>query len=119
KGNFELRNMITNEVNYHLPSATIKHITILQDIFPGHIVYGDMLMIQIVVRNILNNSIKFCNEGCEITINAVFKANHQMMICIKDNGMGMSAEALKMLNSGTSVSTRGTNDEKGTGLGLV
>ncbi len=119
KVHFELRNMITNEVNYHLPSATIKHITILQDIFPGQIVYGDMLMIQIVVRNILNNSIKFCNEGCEITINAVFKANHQMMICIKDNGMGMSAEALKMLNTGTSVSTRGTNDEKGTGLGLV
>jgi signal transduction histidine kinase len=116
---FELRSLITNEVNYHLPSATIKHIKILQDVFPGQIVYGDMLMIQIVIRNILNNSIKFCNEGCEITISAAFKSNHQMMICIEDNGQGMSAEALEMVNSGTGVSTRGTKDEKGTGLGLV
>lgn len=119
KVSFELRNMITNEVNYHLPSATIKHIRIVQDIFPGQFVYADMLMIQIVVRNILNNSIKFCDEGCEITINAVYKANHQMMICIEDNGQGMSAEAINTLNAGNSLSTRGTKDEKGTGLGLV
>lgn len=119
KVHFELRSLITNEVNYHLPSATIKHIKILQDVFPGQIVYGDMLMIQIVIRNILNNSIKFCDEGCEIMISAAFKSNHQMMICIEDNGQGMSAEALKMVNSGTGVSTRGTKDEKGTGLGLV
>lgn len=119
KAHFELRNMITNEVNYHLPSATIKQIQILHDVFPGQIIYADMLMIQIVVRNILNNSIKFCREGCEININAVYKSNQQMMICIEDNGQGMSAEALNMLSTGKSVSTRGTQDEKGTGLGLV
>lgn len=118
KAHFELRNMITNEVNYHLPSATIKKIQILQDVFPGQFVYADMLMIQIVVRNILNNSIKFCKEGCEIIISAAY-IHHEMMLCIEDNGQGMSSEALDMLSAGTSVSTRGTQDEKGTGLGLV
>jgi signal transduction histidine kinase len=116
---FELRNMILNEVNYHLPSAAIKHINIVHDVFPGMTVYADMLMIQIVVRNILNNSIKFCNEGCEITISAAYKGNHIMMVCIEDNGKGMSPEVLNMLFTGTSVSTRGTMNEKGTGLGLV
>lgn len=116
---FDLRSIIANEVNYHLPSATIKNIKILQDIFPGLIVYADMLMIQIVVRNILNNAIKFCNEGCQITISAVYKTNHQMMICIEDNGQGMSKETIEMLSAGTSASTRGTFNEKGTGLGLV
>lgn len=115
---FELRNMIINEVNYHLPSAAIKNIRILHDVFPGLIVYADMLMIQIVVRNILNNSIKFCNDGCEISINAVY-TNRRIMLCIEDNGKGMSTEALEMLSTGTSVSTRGTMNEKGTGLGLV
>nr|WP_121271261.1 histidine kinase N-terminal 7TM domain-containing protein [Pedobacter schmidteae] len=115
---FELRNMIINEVNYHLPSAAIKNIHILHDVFPGLIVYADMLMIQIVVRNILNNSIKFCNDGCEISINAVY-TNRRIMLCIEDNGKGMSAEALEMLSTGASVSTRGTMNEKGTGLGLV
>ncbi|WEK18390.1 MAG: histidine kinase N-terminal 7TM domain-containing protein [Candidatus Pedobacter colombiensis] len=119
KTHFELRNMIINEVNYHLPSAAIKRIQILDDVFPGMIVYADMLMIQIVVRNILNNSIKFCNEDCEIHITAVYSEQHKMMLSIEDNGMGMSKEALKMLFNGTSVSTRGTMNEKGTGLGLV
>lgn len=119
KTHFELRNMIINEVNYHLPSAAIKHIRIIHDVFPGIIVYADMLMIQIVVRNILNNSIKFCNEECEINITAVYNEHSQMILSIEDNGMGMSKEALKLLVNGSSVSTRGTMNEKGTGLGLV
>lgn len=118
KVHFDLRSMIINEVNYHLPSAAIKNIHIVDDVFPGLIVYADMLMIQIVVRNILNNSIKFCKEGCEINITAVY-INHQMMINIEDNGQGMSKEVLEMLFAGTGVSTRGTMNEKGTGLGLV
>jgi len=118
KVHFDLRSMIINEVNYHLPSASIKNIQILDDVFPGLIVYADMLMIQIVVRNILNNAIKFCNDGCTININAVY-VNHQMMMSIEDNGRGMSKDALDMLFAGNSVSTRGTLNEKGTGLGLM
>ncbi|SMC97771.1 sensor histidine kinase [Pedobacter nyackensis] len=119
KVEFDLRNMIINEVNYHLPSAAIKKINIIHDVFPGHLVYADMLMIQIVVRNILNNSIKFCHDACEINISAVYKANHMMLLTIEDNGRGMTKEALDMLFNGASVSTRGTMNEKGTGLGLV
>jgi len=116
---FDLRNMIINEVNYHLPSAAIKKINIIDDVFPGQIVYADMLMIQIVVRNILNNSIKFCHDSCEINISAVYNANRMMLLTIEDNGRGMTNETLNMLFDGTSVSTRGTMNEKGTGLGLV
>lgn len=119
KAYIDVRNMIINEVSYHLPSAAIKNIHIFHEVFPGQIVYADMLMIQIVVRNILNNSIKFCDEGCEIIISAVYKANHQIMIAIEDNGQGMSKESIEMFSTGTSVSTRGTKNEKGTGLGLV
>lgn len=116
---FELRSMILNEVNYHLPSAAIKKINIVHDVFPGMIVYADMIMIQIVVRNILNNAIKFCREECEINISAVYTKDHMMKICIEDNGMGMSTSALDMIFSGGGGSTRGTMNEKGTGLGLM
>ncbi|MNY29176.1 Adaptive-response sensory-kinase SasA [compost metagenome] len=111
--------MILNEVNYHLPSAAIKKINIVHDVFPGMIVYADMIMIQIVVRNILNNAIKFCREECEINISAVYTKDHMMKICIEDNGMGMSAGVLDMIFSGGGGSTRGTMNEKGTGLGLM
>ncbi|MDR6784757.1 signal transduction histidine kinase [Pedobacter africanus] len=115
---FELRGMIMNEVNYHMPSAAIKKINIIHDVFPGIIVYADMIMIQIVVRNILNNAIKFCREECEIDISAVY-TNSRIMVCIEDNGMGMSPAALEMIFSGSGSSTRGTMNEKGTGLGLM
>ncbi|SMC50328.1 sensor histidine kinase [Pedobacter africanus] len=115
---FELRGMIMNEVNYHMPSAAIKKINIIHDVFPGIIVYADMIMIQIVVRNILNNAIKFCGEECEIDITAVY-TNSRIMVCIEDNGMGMSPVALEMIFSGSGSSTRGTMNEKGTGLGLM
>ena len=115
---FDLKGIIVNEVNYHLPSATSKELSIVQDVFPGALVYADMLMIQIVVRNILNNAIKFCNACCEIQINAVYDDNF-MRLCISDNGIGMSPEMLKALNEGGNLSTRGTINEKGTGLGLV
>lgn len=115
---FDLRNMILNEVNYHLPSATTKHIHILHDVFPGLMVYADMIMIQIVVRNLLNNAIKFCTEGCEIHITAVYKPEGMIMLCIADNGIGISEIALEKLFEGLNNSTRGTMNEKGTGLGL-
>ncbi|WP_316792389.1 histidine kinase N-terminal 7TM domain-containing protein [Pedobacter frigoris] len=115
---FDLKTLVVNEVTYHLPSAVSKKIGIVQDVFPGALVYADMLMIQIVIRNILNNAIKFCNENCEITLNAVYK-DHFIQLCISDNGIGMSQEIISKLFSGENLSTRGTMNEKGTGLGLV
>ncbi|MHA4894747.1 sensor histidine kinase [Pedobacter sp. PWIIR3] len=116
---FDLKGLIVNEVNYHLPSAEAKHIKIVQDVFPGEMIYADMLMIQIVIRNIINNAIKFCHEGCEINIFAVYTKAHKIKLCIEDNGVGMSPEVLDKLFSGENQSTRGTMNEKGTGLGLV
>lgn len=115
---FDLRSMIINEVNYHLPSAESKNVKIIQDVFPGIMVYADMLMIQIVVRNLLSNAIKFCYEGCEIDISSVYTKG-QMMLTIHDNGIGIKEETVKKLFSGENMSTRGTLNEKGTGLGLV
>lgn len=116
---FDLKGLIVHEVNYHLPSANTKKITIIQDVFPGEMVYADILMIQIVIRNILSNAIKFCSEGCQIHITAVYKNNQMIELCVRDNGIGMSNEMVKKLFSGENLSTRGTLNEKGTGLGLM
>jgi signal transduction histidine kinase len=117
KSVFDVRNLIMNEVNYHLPSATTKHVCIIHDVFPGLLIYADMLMIQIVIRNLLNNAIKFCTEGCEINITGVYNSG-MILICVADNGIGMDPGVLKNLFTGLSVSTRGTMNERGTGLGL-
>jgi signal transduction histidine kinase len=116
---FDLKVLVVNEVSYHMPSARAKNITIVQDVFPGAMIYADMLMIQIVVRNILNNAIKFCYDNCEINLFAVYTEAHFIKLCIEDNGKGMEPLVLEKLFSGENHSTRGTMNEKGTGLGMV
>lgn len=116
---FNIRNLIINEINYHLPAAELKKIKIVHDVFPNEMAYGDILMIQIVVRNIINNAIKFCNEGCEIHITAKYQKNRTMLICIEDNGVGIKGEVMSRLFKEENISTRGTLNEKGTGLGLM
>ncbi|MEE1945031.1 histidine kinase N-terminal 7TM domain-containing protein [Pedobacter sp. KR3-3] len=116
---FNLRNLIINEINYHLPAATTKKIKIIHDVFPGEMVYADILMIQIVMRNILNNAIKFCHENCEIHITAVYQRNGTMLVCIQDNGVGIPAHVLERLFKNENITTRGTFNEKGTGIGLM
>ena len=116
---FDLKGLIVNEISYHLPSANAKKVEIIQDVFPGEMVYADVLMIQIVVRNLLSNAIKFCYEGCTIQINAVYTTDKMVKLRIEDDGVGMSEEVVKKLFTGENLSTRGTLNEKGTGLGLV
>ncbi|MES2650116.1 MAG: histidine kinase N-terminal 7TM domain-containing protein [Bacteroidota bacterium] len=116
---FNLRNLIINEINYHLPAANLKKIKIIHDVFPGEMAYADMLMIQIVIRNIINNAIKFCNEGCEIHITAAYQKDNNMLVCIQDNGIGIQESILNKLFKGENITTRGTLNEKGTGLGLL
>lgn len=116
---FNLRNLIINEINYHLPAASLKKIKIIHDVFPAEMVYADILMIQIVMRNIINNAIKFCYEHSEIQITAAYQKNQKMLICIEDNGIGMSAEMISKIFKDENVTTRGTLNERGTGLGLM
>ncbi|MBC7617279.1 MAG: PAS domain-containing protein [Pedobacter sp.] len=116
---FDLRNLIINEINYHLPGANLKKIKIIHDVFPGQMAYADMLMIQIVVRNILNNAIKFCSQDCEIHITAAYQDQNKILVCIQDDGIGIKESVLKRLFKDENITTRGTLNEKGTGLGLL
>jgi len=116
---FNLRNLIINEINYHLPAAYLKKIKIIHDVFPGEMAYADMLMIQIVIRNIINNAVKFCNENCEIHITAVYQKENNILVCIQDNGIGIPESIINKLFKNENITTRGTLNEKGTGLGLL
>ncbi|RZK77826.1 MAG: PAS domain-containing protein [Pedobacter sp.] len=116
---FDLKGLVVNEVSYHMPSAKAKNINIIQDVFPGAMIYADILMIQIVIRNILNNAIKFCYDDCSINIFSVYSKEHFIMLCIEDTGTGMTPLVVEKLFSGENYSSRGTMDEKGTGLGMV
>ena len=82
-------------------------------------VFADLDMFSVIVRNLTTNAIKFTTEGGEITISSEI-SNDKLVISVKDTGTGMTPEAVKNLFSLTkTVSVLGTNNEKGTGLGLL
>ncbi|OYU94151.1 MAG: hypothetical protein CFE21_17125 [Bacteroidetes bacterium B1(2017)] len=83
-------------------------------------VYVDKHHLNLLLRNIISNAIKFTRDGGEIEISASTYNQTYTLVSIKDNGVGMSAEAIeKVFSAVDHYTTYGTNNEKGTGLGLL
>ena len=99
-------------------AALEKMITISNQTDPEVCVLADLDMLKLVVRNLLNNAIKFTRPGGEIKIKSEIKDGQGRLI-VQDNGIGISPEQQKELFSMESSSTYGTNNEKGVGLGLM
>lgn len=109
--------MVMNKVELLKPQAAHKEITLKVEIEHFYRVYADDVMIQIVLQNLISNAIKFCRRGDSITIKAN-EEGEECIICVADTGMGISKEDQDKIFSNTSFTTRGTANEKGTGLGL-
>jgi signal transduction histidine kinase len=76
-------------------------------------------MINTVLRNLLSNAIKYTNVGGKIAISGILKEMEQEVV-VRDNGVGIKKAALeKLFHIEESTSTPGTDDEEGTGLGLI
>ncbi len=82
------------------------------------IVLGDENIINLVMRNLLNNAIKYSKTKSSITVD-INKQNGHLAVSVKDRGVGMSRKLQKNLfEKEYHNTTRGTSNEKGTGLGL-
>lgn len=81
--------------------------------------YGDYHAIDTVVRNLISNGIKFSHAGTEVTISVRVDGN-TLYISVKDQGVGIPyAIQEKLFKLNENVTQPGTNNEKGTGLGLT
>lgn len=100
-------------------SAERKSINIKTEI-PQHILINiDKYMFSTILRNLLSNAIKFTPKNGEITVKAQKNKNGFIQISIKDNGIGISKEIQSQLfDISKNTSTKGTENETGTGLGL-
>lgn len=80
-------------------------------------VYGDERIINLVIRNLLSNALKFTPVKGTIIMSAT-TTEDKIHILIKDNGIGISPEIMKKITTGEYFSSYGTENEKGSGLGL-
>lgn len=96
-----------------------KDIELVNQIQPSSIGFADSNTTNLVIRNLMTNAIKFTNDGGKVYITAREQGS-EWLISVKDNGIGMKPEVLKILFDKTApYTTRGTANEKGTGLGLI
>jgi signal transduction histidine kinase len=114
----DLRNIVEENIQL-LSSVQGKDVVLINEIPSNTIGFADSNTVNLVIRNLMTNAIKFTNDGGEVRIKTSEKGS-EWLVSVTDNGVGMNAEVLKMLFDKTApYTTRGTANEKGTGLGLI
>lgn len=116
--NVPLKKIVDENIEL-LGSIQNKHVNMINRVPETTIGYADSNTINLVIRNLITNAIKFTNDGGEIVVAAEEKGK-EIVMSVKDNGIGMTADIQKKLfDKVNPYSTRGTANEKGTGLGLI
>ncbi len=112
--------IIKRNMSLLFEAAEQKSIAVIYDIAEDLTVFSDADHLDFIIRNLLSNAIKFTYEGGEIKISARKELlTNEVIFLVEDNGVGISKDRMPTIFSTNSVSTNGTNNEKGTNLGLV
>ncbi len=116
---YQINDIILDVLSYFTQSVKIKGIEFKVNLTPNHKCFCDKDMIQVILRNLISNSIKFCSFGDFIKVfTEVDKLEKKIYISVEDSGVGMTHEQVANLFNST-ISQTGTSGEKGTGLGLL
>lgn len=111
---------IVNETEALLSESLRQKSIVLKKELPRTLLaHADKVMISTVLRNLISNAIKFTKPYGQITISSR-KTETELEIAVMDTGVGMNEETLsKLFRIEESISTKGTGNERGTGLGLI
>jgi len=116
---FDINSLITENSQFYTDIAKQKSITITNATIGSFFVNADKAMINTVIRNLISNAIKFTQSGGIIHISSEVK-NNKVEISIRDTGVGLSKTSIEKLFSFDILDSKlGTQNEKGTGLGLI
>jgi signal transduction histidine kinase len=116
--NLELKKLVTSQKNLLDRIAGEKSIQIELHGFENIWVKADKNMLELILRNLISNAIKFSPSGNRVLVSTEDQGEMKKL-CVEDFGTGISEENLNKLNQGISFTTRGQKNESGTGLGLL
>jgi two-component system sensor histidine kinase/response regulator len=117
-GYVTLRSALYNTLELERSIALKKGITLTTELDWDIKIVADNDMLQLVIRNLINNAIKFTHSGGEIAFKAR-QIGSECWLIVRDNGIGISEEKQAELFSLRAGATFGTANEKGVGLGLL
>lgn len=115
----ELSQIVSGNIIFFESSADLKSIKLEFKEGEQTYILGNVNMIETIVRNLVSNAIKFTSKGGTITITSE-KILQKVRLTVSDTGQGIKPETINSLfKFETNKSTRGTEGESGSGLGLV
>jgi len=113
-----LYELVKEEFSMAEEMALGKDIKLNNNVDESIMIKADKNMSRTILRNLISNAIKFSNRNGQVDINASI-TNSMAVISVSDNGIGISEDTLsKLFRLDANISTHGTDNEKGTGLGL-
>ncbi|MGB3180383.1 MAG: ATP-binding protein [Cyclobacteriaceae bacterium] len=117
-GSYDMQEIIDSNLELFAPKAEEKNINLESNVdCPVHF-YGDKNAVDTIIRNLLNNALKFTPGGGKITWNCE-DTESELIVSVSDTGVGMEDEVIETIfRNRNSYSSNGTDGEKGTGLGL-
>jgi signal transduction histidine kinase len=117
--NIEMVDFINETIINFKDVASFKSIAIQKNLPANATIFADPAMVSTILRNLISNAIKFTNPGGEIIISAT-KKQTGLIVSVSDNGVGIPREMIgKLFRIDENYTTSGTNNEQGTGLGLI
>lgn len=97
-----------------------KEITVCYEIPQDLVVFADVNMFEVIIRNLVTNAVKFTPKGGNITISAKFLPDMSVEIAISDKGIGMNKKIIdNLFRLDVNTNRKGTDGEYSTGLGLI
>jgi len=116
---FNLTRLIEVNINLHQVPAEKKGVVLASTVEEELFAYGDREMINTVVRNLINNAVKFSNKGGTVEL-GILSRSEFFEVVVSDQGIGISDENVqKIFRIDQKFKSPGTSGETGTGLGLV
>jgi signal transduction histidine kinase len=114
-----MKKIINDTIDLFKTSANEKNILLVSDVKENLLVFADKEMITTVTRNLVSNAIKFTGDGGQVKVLAN-RVNNHVETKVVDTGTGISDKNLdKLFRIDAHLTTKGTKNEEGSGLGLI
>lgn len=114
----DVQEVAQENVELYQEVAALKNIRLRNEVAANTLVFADNRAITTIIRNLVNNAIKFTPKGGQVSIGTKIKGK-KIFISINDTGTGIAADKIAKLFSLQKKIKKGTAGEKGTGLGLL